>query len=76
MHKNSRPVLTAEAAAGGFSALRMPMQSVPNLFVDPAMTATWRAAEGGGPYMHTQTSRFYRRGRPAWRPGGPAATRQ
>ena len=41
---------------------------------DPAMPATLRAAEGGGPYIHTQTSRSSRRGRPAWRPGGPAAT--
>ena len=28
------------------------MQSAPNLFVNPAMTATLRAAEGGGPYIY------------------------
>ena len=40
------------------------------------MIATLRAAEGGGPYMYTQSSRFYRRGAPACAPGGPATTRQ
>ena len=38
---------------------------------DPAMIAMWRAAEGGGPYIYTPTSRFSRRGRPAWRPARP-----